>query len=109
MKTTTFPSKYQITWIEFRPENGIATKQDINKIDRIFGYSRHACDIHTGCYYKWFGSKENALEFLKNFDKKMSKRYECRLFTDKQYGDRKESEGYKVKFTKKQESEVYYI
>ena len=113
MTTKKFPSKYEITWIEFRPEFGIATKADVQKISGYspvhFRYDRHACDIHTGCYYKWFGSKAKALEFLQNFDKQLSKRYACRLFTDKQFGDRKQENNYEVKFTQKQMNEVYYI
>jgi hypothetical protein len=114
MKTQILSSnRYNITWIEFRPEFGIATKADVKKISGLsqvhFRYSCHVCDIHTGCYYKWFASKEKAVEFLQNFDKKLSKRYECRLFTDKQFGDRNEKDNYKVAFTKKQMDEVYYI
>ena len=110
MKTQILSSnRYNITWIEFRPEFGIATKADVKQIDGRVSMHRHACDIHTGCHYKWFTSKEKAVEFLQNFDKKLSKRYECRLFTDKQFGDRNEKDNHKVAFTKKQMSEVYYI
>ena len=110
MKTQILSSnRYNITWIEFRPEFGIATKADAKQIDGYKSMHKHACDIHTGCYYKWFASKEKAVEFLQNFDKKLSKRYACRLFTDKQFGDRKQENNYEVKFTQKQMNEVYYI
>lgn len=110
MKTLNLSSnRYRVTWVEFRPESGIATKADIRKLDSFVPRYGSACDIHTGCHYKWFACKTDAVNFLQNFSKKLSKRYECRLFTDKQFGDRNEKDGHKVHFTKKQENEVFYI
>lgn len=99
-------SSYQITWIEFEPEFGIATKADIAKIEGTKHLGKVALN---GNYYRHFGTKERAINFLKNFDKKLSKKYTCRLFTDKQFGMRKASDNYKVPFTEKQLNETFVI
>lgn len=101
-------SRYKIWWIEFEPEKGKATKCDCNRIDG-WDADYHIADVNTGCYYKYFSSKEKAIEFLQNFKKKLTKKYNCRLFTDKQFGMRKRENNYKVPFTTKQLSQVYII
>ena len=101
-------SAYKITWIEFRPVSGKATRKDC---DAFAGWRSdlHSADIHTRCYYKHFPSKEKALAYLKNFDRKLTKRYECRIFTDKQFGMRTPETGYAVPFTAKQFEDVYVL
>lgn len=60
--------------------------------------------------YLNFKSRDIAMSYLKNFDKKLSKRYECRIFTDMQMSKCEVSEkGLLIPFTKKQMDEVYYI
>lgn len=103
-----FLSPYKIFWVEFRPEYGRATKADCNKIEG-WRCTYHIADRHTKCYYKHFASKEKAVDFLQNFNKTLSKKYECRLFTDKQFGMRRQENGYKVPFTEKQRKNVYVI
>lgn len=93
-------SKYIITWIEIVPVSGIVTKHD----RRIFGdLSLMGTDYQ---YFKHFPSRDKALEWLDSFNKKLDKQYRCRLFTDAQYSRIRNGI---VPFTRKQESEVYYI
>lgn len=103
-----FLSPYKIVWVEFRPKYGKATKADCNKIEG-WRCTYHTADLYTKCYYKYFSSKEKAIEFLQNFNKKLSKKYECRMFTDKQFGMRCRENDYKVPFTKKQQNTFYVI
>ena len=55
-------SAYQIWWVEFAPEKGIATKKDCNKIDG-FNWRENRFDPTTKCFYKHFASKEKRLNF----------------------------------------------
>ena len=96
-------SAYKITWIEFAPEYGKATKKDIALIE---GSKYIGGADPNGNYYRHFGSRERAEEFLKTFNKKLSKHYYCRIFTDKQFGMRRREDGYKVPFTQKQKENV---
>ena len=98
-------SAYKITWVEFRPEKGKAAKRDCVA---IAGFSIASAD-KNGCYYRHFGNRERAMAFLQSFNKKLSKRYECRLFTDKQFGMRAIENGYAVPFTTKQSEEVIIL
>ena len=99
-------SPYKIYWAEFTPVTGkYITKKDIAAIQ---GSDRYIGRYNTN-YRKPFASKERALEFINNFDKKLSKRYMVRLFTDKQFGMAKQENGYAIPYTKKQLAEVYYI
>lgn len=95
-------SQYKITWVEFTPTTGKATKKDIAKIDGIYYNSV----FPNGKYYKHFANKENAVNFLKKFDKKLSKQYSCKLFTDKQFSNIVD---WIVPFTEKQKKEIFYI
>lgn len=97
---------YQITWIEFRPTRGKATKAD-SKL--IFG-KRHSeeADCQTGCFYMHFPNKALAMGYLHNLGNvghKLAKPYECRLFTGKQFGMRTWNNP-EVPFTTKQQNEV---
>lgn len=96
-------SAYKITWVEIKATTGITTKADNAKI----GGCRDLDD--KAKIYKHFPTREAALSFLKSFDKKLNKRYECRLFSDKQFAMRNKSDNYRVPFTAKQLNEVYYI
>lgn len=95
-------SQYKIIWVEFSPITGKATKKDIAKIDGIYYNSA----FKNGKYYKHFANKESAINFLKTFDKKLSKQYSCKLFTDKQFSN---IVNWVVSFTQKQQQEIYYI
>lgn len=95
---------YQITWVEFRATTGIATKADCLKINVTDNRG-----LNKRAFYRHFPSKEQAIDFLTSFNKKLDKCYECRLFTDKQFGMRKEEEGYRIPFTENQLNEVYFI
>lgn len=108
-------NKYTITWIEFRPMIGIATKADCKKMKVGF----HMPKQYNGYAYDFFPSKENAdyyMDLLRvNLKvRKLSKKYQVRMFTDAQFGrtDMSKSEhgkGYPIKFTSKQEKEVKRI
>ncbi len=100
-------SAYAIYWVEFRPIKGIATIKDM----RILGRNRitHR-DVTSGNCYMHFGSIDAAKEHVNNIDKfKLTKHYEVRFFTDKQYGMRSEGTGYKVPFTHKQREDIVLL
>lgn len=100
-------SAYKIYLAEFTPTTGkYITKSDIATIE---GYADRYTGRYNTNYRKHFASKERALEFINNFNKKLSKRYMVRLFTDKQFGMAKQENGYAIPYTKKQLEEVYYI
>ena len=109
MKTTannTEFSPYKIYWAEFTPVKGqFVTKHD-NKI--ISGSSLYLFP-RSKRIRRHFASKEKALEFITNIDKKLDKQYMVRLFTDKQFGMAKAENDYAIPYTKKQLDEVYYI
>lgn len=106
MKTILF-SAYKIYWAEFTPVTGkFVTKKDIATIQ---GYSDMYIGRYNKYYRKHFASRDKAIEFITNFNKKLTKRYMVRLFTDKQFGMAKEENGYAIPYTKKQLNEVYYI
>lgn len=98
-------SPYQITWVEFCPVKGIVTLWDQKRIGgsvmRYKGEKKH---------YRYFANRREALKWLEEHRYlKLNKRYECRLFTDKQFGMRDRKDDYAVPFTKKQYKEVYFI
>lgn len=100
-------SPYQVYWAEFTPVSGkYVTKQDIAKIK---GYSDKNIGRYNKNYRHHFANKEKAVEFLTNFNKKLTKRYMVRLFSDKQFSLAKQENGYAIPYTKKQLNEVYYI
>ncbi len=94
-------SAYRITWIEYRPIKGVATKKDIKKLSVM--PRTNSADMYTRCLYDHFPTREKALAHLASLKgAKLTKAYECRLFTDKQFGMRRADNGYAVPFTKKQ-------
>lgn len=98
-------SAYKIYWAEFTPMTGnVVTKHDRKQFGEILcGYTS------AKTYRKYFPNKEAALDYVKNFDKKLDKKYMVRLFTDKQFSMAKQENGYAIPYTKKQLNEVYYI
>ncbi len=106
-KTNSRPelSAYRIFWAEFFPAYGVVTKHDRKQIDGFSGMMGNS----PKTYRKHFASKEKAVEFLKNFNKPLDKSYTVRLFTDRQFGLAKQSEGYRIHYTRKQWAETYEI
>lgn len=104
MKSIFELSPYEIYWVELVPSEGIVTKHD----RRLFGAT-----LLWGIekkHYKHFLSKREALDWLANFNStRLDKSYECRLFTDKQFGMAKAENNFAIPFTSKQLKEVYYL
>lgn len=97
-------SSYRITWVEVRPATGHkVTKRD----QRAFGGIFYLSIERNGYGYAHFATKERALAWLTR-ERKLSKHYEARLFSDKQFGMRK-APSYEVPFTKQQLNDVYYL
>ena len=102
-------SAYKITWVEFRPTKGVATKHDCRLLAKR-GKFTNGRATYSVSFEEWFPTREDALKHISCIDpNKLDKNYECRLFTDKQFGMRKESEKYKIHFTTKQEKNVIFI
>ena len=67
--TTSNISAYKIYWAEFTPVTGkLVTKKDIATIQ---GYADRYIGRYNKNYRKHFASKERALEFINNFNKKL--------------------------------------
>ena len=94
-------SPYHVWWINIRPMLGIVTQHD----QKVFGASITWPNKKE--FNKHFACREDAVDYLVNFAKKLDKKYACRLFTDKQYSMCQEGEP--IPFTSQQLSEVYYI
>ena len=62
-------------------------------------------------YAKHFNTKEEALEFIQNFNGRLEQKYQVRLLTDKQFGMTNITVGElpDCPFTEQQAKEVYYI
>lgn len=107
---TTF-SPYKIYWIEFRAVKGIVTLKD----EKILNSSRFTNGRNRRNFPKHFASKADAEKYLtekaETF-KRLSKPYEVRLCTDKQFGLGNvdfTNNIVNIAFTKKQESEMFVI
>lgn len=108
-------NEYTITWVEFRPMSGIATKVDCKKMN----FADHEPRQHNGYAYDYFEYKRNAIDYIKcvQFDierRKLSKKYEVRLFTDAQFKSmdmsiKEKGKGYPVEFTNKQNEEMIIL
>lgn len=104
-------SPYRIYWVEFRAQKGRVTKKDakilLSDVSRWSSYGKNAL--------KHFASKECAYDYLKEkveSFRKLSKAYEVRMLTDKQYSMAKcdfKNRFINVPFTQKQESEMFVI
>ena len=93
-------SSFIITWVEVRPTTGRkVTLSDAKKMDVTVDWN--------GNGYRFFRDKAIALAWL-NRERKLSKVYEARLFSDHQFGMRK-APHYDVPFTAKQLNEVYLL
>ena len=102
--TTTF-NPYKITWIEFRPVKGIVAKADKKKIDNL------CYGVKNKAIYRHFPNKERAMQFIESLKGvKLTKQYICTMFTGKQFGLAKTTNGDTiVKFTAKQIAERVLI
>ena len=108
-------NQYTITWIEFRPIKGIATKADCKKMK----VGHHMPKQYNGYAYDVFQSEEFAKHYIDLLRvnlkvRKLSKKYEVRMFTDKQFGRKDlsksvEGEGYPIEFTLKQSEEMIIL
>lgn len=97
-------SKYQIYWAELSPKKGIVTKSDRKKMGDIL------CVGKINKFYKHFPSKEKAIDWIKDFNKKLDKQYTVKLFTDAQFAMSQKVDGcFSIPFTEKQLKEVYYL
>ena len=93
-------------WVEVKAQKGIVTKKDEKKISKwpVLNHSKKPS------IYLNFKDKYAAIKYLENFDKKLSKRYECRIFTDLQMSKSELGlNGMIIPFTRTQLKEVYYI
>lgn len=93
-------------WVEVRATKGIVTKKDEKLISNWYVLN----PSKKPAIYLNFKDKDTAIKYLENFDKKLSKRYECRIFTDLQKSKSEVgTNGLVIPFTSKQLKEVYYI
>lgn len=99
-------SPFIISWVEIRAAKGIVTVNDQKKIGLFnFEISRKKTAI-----YLHFKDKSTAKNFLSTLSKKLSKRYECRIFSDYQMSKSEvRAKDLNVPFTQRQREEVYYI
>ena len=104
-------SPYKITWVEFRAVKGIVTKKDtkiLRKYTMLGNNFRNGDRIH-----EHFASKDMALAYIdckcEDF-KKLSKHYEVRICTYKQFSLGHIENGCNIiPFTTKQNSEMFII
>ena len=102
-------SPYKVYWAIFTPTTGkVVTKKDEKTLS---GHSYVTKAKAMKYYAKHFNTKEDALEFIQNFNGKLENKYQVRLLTDKQFGMTKITVGElpEFPFTDKQLKEVYYI
>lgn len=93
-------------WVEVRATKGIVTTKDEKLISNWYEIN----PSKKPAIYLNFKNKDTAIKYLENFNKKLSKRYECRIFTDLQmYKSEVGPNGLVIPFTSKQLKEVYYI
>lgn len=97
-------SPYRIYWAEFFPSYGVVTKHDRKQFGEILADYKS-----PKTYLKHFASKADAVEYLRKFNKRLDKTYTVRLCTDKQRSLAKQSEGYRIHYTRKQWNETYKI
>lgn len=93
-------------WVEVRATKGIVTTKD----EKIISNWHEINPSKKPAIYLNFKDKATAIKYLENFDKELSKRYECRIFTDMQKSKSEVgTNGLVIPFTSKQLKEVYYI
>ena len=89
-------SPYQIAWIVLKPTKGIALKSDSEKTH--FGRTFGMLVMH-------YPTQDKAKESLKRLSsKKLNKKYEAYIITDKQFGMLKEDNFMSVLTTKQKEN-----
>ena len=105
-KTSSCPkcSQYHITWAEFFPSYGVVTKHDRKQFGEILTDYKS-----PKTYRRHFPSKAEAVEYLRNFHKRLDKTYTVRLFSDRQFSLAKQSEDYRIHYTRKQWNETFEI
>lgn len=92
-------------WVEVRATKGIVTKKDEKLISNWYEIN----PSKKPAIYLNFKDKATAIKYIENFDKKLSKYYECRIFTDLQMSKSEVcTNGLVIPFTGKQLKEVYY-
>ena len=106
-------SPYKIAWIEFRATKGVVTKKDRTILTKF-----HLSHLSGTREYMHFPTKEKAEEYLATIQtNKLTKSYEVRIFTDKQFGmmkldvdkSRFDDSKYHIPFTEAQEKEMKII
>lgn len=97
-------SPYRITWAEFFPAYGVVTKHDRKQFGEILTDYKS-----PKTYRRHFPSKAKAVEYLTNFNKRLDKMYTVRLFSDRQFSLAKQSENYRIHYTRKQWNETFEI
>lgn len=68
---------YKISWLIIEPEKGVVTKHD----RKMFGML-NSTDIRNKKAFIHFSDRGKAVNFAKSFDKKLDKKYQCRIITD---------------------------
>lgn len=96
-------SPYKIVCVEFFPIWGYVTQHDQKQFGAIETFSKKRT------YRAFFGSKQQAVNYLRSFNKKLDKAYECLISTAKQVGLAEEKNGYQIPYTEKQKKEVYKL
>lgn len=106
-------NRYKITWAEITPKSGIVTRHDQKAFGEFIIY-RNLPSLR-----KCFASKEDAVNYVTNFNKRLDKKYTVRFFidksdtalffTDKQFSMAKEADKYRIEYTQKQLQEVYTL
>ena len=102
-------SPYKVHWAIFTPATGkVVTKKDKKALS---GHSYLAKGKDMPYYAKHFNTKDEALEFIQNFNGRLEQKYQVRLLTDKQFGMTNITVGElpDFPFTEQQAKEVYYI
>ena len=109
MKNVETLSPYKIWWIEFRAQKGIVTRKDAKIFNKYsFGGNLRNLMLH-------FASRTDAEKYLiekKDDFKRLSKSYEVRMCTDKQFSMSYvdiQSRILRIKFTSKQNAEMIVI
>ena len=104
-------SPYRIWWVIITPISGCVRKADIK---RLGGDIRVRPPFHEDRFCVFFPSKEKALAFV-TAHYNLSKPYEARLLTDRQFGNVKVSYNSKngvvwdIPYTAKQRAEVFVM
>lgn len=113
MRTNELPklSAYKTWWVIVTPVKGCVRKIDIK---RMGGHTQVRTPFHEDRFCACFASKDKALNFIDS-PHNLSKQYEARLLTDKQFGDIKVTwlpqggQEWDIPYTRKQKNEVFIM